>query len=282
MDVSVVTVTWNSREFIGKQIASVKEAARNSTFEQLIVDNASADKTAAYIAEAFPEVRLITNSYNAGFGAANTIAVREAKGEYVLFLNPDMELEEGSIDRAVTFFKEHDRVGAIGFGLYNQKRVLEKEALPRRFPKLRDVIIQIFKLHHLFPRLLQSYHYAEKDFTIPERVDSVRGSCLMIRKKLVNQLGAPFDPRYFNWFEDVDLCREITRLGAEIWFVPEARAIDYVGQSFKKQNQVARQKQFYQSAAIYFDKWEPGIKPFVIRLISPLGIGLVWLYSLVK
>ena len=282
MDVSVITVTWNSGEFIEPQISSLTLAAQKIQYEQFVVDNASTDQTVAGIQTTHPEIRLIRNSSNLGFAAANNQAALLATGEYLLFLNPDTLLEPGSLDTLVSWMREHPRAGIVGPALKNKNNDLETEALPRRFPTLTTLLVLLTKLPHLFPGLLHKYRYADMDFSKDVAVDTVRGSCLFIRRNLVTQLGFAFDPRYFAWFEDVDLCREVKRLGYEVWFTPATAARDYVGQSFKQVNHLARQKQFFKSATIYFKKWEPGIKPFIVQIFSPLGIFLVRIASWLK
>jgi GT2 family glycosyltransferase len=105
---------------------------------------------------------------------------------------------------------------------------------------------------------------------------------MIVSHSFLRQLGFAFDPRYFLWFEDVDLCREAKKHGFEVWHVAAATARDYVGQSFKKSNHGRRQRQFFASAAIYLKKWEPGIKPAIMQVCSPIGIAMVRMYSWFK
>ena len=110
-----------------------------------------------------------------------------------------------------------------------------------------------------------------------QEVDSVRGSFLFMRRDLVWKLGWAFDPRYFFWFEDVDICREARRLGYKVVYTPIISCLDYVGQSFKKRDTLWKQKQFTKSMLQYFQKWEPWWKWWVIATIRPVGIMLAWI-----
>lgn len=255
MNVSIITVTWNSKDFIVKQIQSVKDAAKNITIEQIVVDNGSTDGTVEMITEKFPEVRVIANKENKGFGVANNQGVLMSKGEHVLFLNPDMILHPGSLDMFVGWMDKNKRVGIASPRLLNKQGNFNWNTAPRRFPRVWEQIAIILKLPHIFPGLLDAYRMKGFDSSREQEVDSVQGSCMLVRRELIEKLGRAFDPRYFIWFEDVDLCREADRLGFTVMFTPVVSAIDYSGQSFKKRSTWWKQKQYITSMFIYFRKW---------------------------
>lgn len=277
MDLSIITVTWNSKALIGEQIRSVKSAALSSEIEQIIIDNASTDGTVDFARLEFPEVRLIANQTNSGFAVANNQALAFATGKFLLFLNPDMRLEPGTLDTIVAWMRDRPHVGIVSPKLVDEHGNVHVDARPRRFPKLFDQLCLVLKLPHIFPNLLD--HYLMSDFN-PEReqtVDSVRGSFMLMRREMVEQLGWAFDPRYFFWFEDVDICREANRLGYSVMYTPVISAVDYVGQSFKQRTTLWKQKQFTKSMVTYFKKWGPWHAWMVIILVRPIGIGMAWL-----
>ena len=258
MDLSIITVTWNSVELIGEQIKSVKDGCKNTTFEQFVVDNASADKTVEIIEKEFPDIKLIKNDKNRGFAFPNNQAAKLAQGEFLLFLNPDMRVEEGSLDKMVGWMRNHPDVGLASCKLVDQHGNLNMDALPRRFPTVWNQLAIVLKLPHLFPGILN--HYLFKDFNpdVEQEVDSVRGSFMIMRRQVYEKLGWAFDPRYFIWFEDVDLCREVKKMGLKVMYTPIISCVDYVGQSFKKRTTLWKQKQFIKSMARYFWKWRNG------------------------
>lgn len=255
MDLSVITVTWNSAELIDEQIKSVKAGCKNVSFEQFIVDNASTDKTAERIVSEFPEVKLIKNDKNTGFAFPNNQAAKLAQGEFLLFLNPDMRVAEGSLDKMVEWMRAHPDVGLASCKLLDEHGNLNKDALPRRFPTVWNQLAIILKLPHLFSGILNNYLFKDFNPEVEQEVDSVRGSFMMMRREVYEKLGWAFDPRYFIWFEDVDLCREVKKMGLKVVYTPIISCIDYVGQSFKKRNTLWKQKQFIKSMAQYFWKW---------------------------
>lgn len=282
MDVSIITVTWNSKALIGEQIRSVRSAARSIQIEQIIVDNGSTDGTVDFIRSEFPEVRLIANQTNNGFAGANNQALVFATGKFLLFLNPDMRLEAGTLDTILAWMKERPHVGIASPKLVDEKGNVNADAKPRRFPKLFDQLCLILKLPHLFPKILDRYLMKGFNPDLEQTVDSVRGSFMLMRREIVDQLGWGFDPRYFFWFEDVDICREANRLGYSVMYTPIISAVDYVGQSFKQRTTLWKQKQFTKSMTTYFKKWGPWYAWLVIVLFRPIGIAMAWLKEKIR
>ena len=109
-----------------------------------------------------------------------------------------------------------------------------------------------------------------------QEVDSIRGSFMLMRREFLDKTGWAFDPRYFIWYEDVDICREAKRHGYKVIYTPIITCVDYVGQSFKKRTTLWKQKQFTKSMLSYFQKWEPWYKWVWIALLRPVGIGMAW------
>jgi GT2 family glycosyltransferase len=276
MDLSVITVTWNSEELIGEQIRSVAKGAVDLSYEQIIIDNASSDKTVPYIQTTFPDLHLIANDENQGFAAANNQGVEVAEGDFILFLNPDMRVEPGSLDIIVDWMKKHHNVGIISPRLVDEHGNLHLDATPRRFPKLWEQLALVLKLPHVFPRLLDTYHMRGFKDTKQQEVDSVRGSFMLMRKSMIGQLGWAFDPRYYIWYEDVDICREAKRLGYKVMYTPMISCVDYIGQSFKQRTTIWKQKQFTKSMLTYYKKWEPWYKWMWVALFRPVGIAMAW------
>lgn len=255
MQLSVITVTWNAEDLIGEQIKSVKAGCKNISFEEIIVDNASVDKTVELVEKNFPEVKLLKNNANTGFAYPNNQAAKLATGEFLLFLNPDMRVEEGSLDKMVEWMRAHPDVGLASCRLVDQYGKLNKSALPRRFPGVWNQLAIVFKLPHIFPSVVDKYLFKDFNPDVEQEVDSVRGSFMVMRREVYERLGWAFDPRYFIWFEDVDLCREVKKMGLKVMYTPIISCVDYVGQSFKKINFFWKQKQFISSMIKYFWKW---------------------------
>lgn len=255
MDVSVLTVTSNSVDHIAEQISSVALFGRDFAVEQLIADNASDDGTVTVIRRKSPDLPLTVYKENRGFGAANNDLATRATGRYFLLLNPDMKIMPGSMVSLVAWADTHSQAGIVSCKLVDQDGNFNTKTAPRRFPTVFDQLVILFKLHHLFPRLLDNYLMRNFDTEKEQPVDSVQGSFMLVRRELYEKLGHLFDPRYFIWFEDVDLCREAKRLGYEVWYVPSVSCIDYGGRSFAQRGFFWKQLQFMKSLFSYFMKW---------------------------
>jgi len=279
---SIITVTWNNEKVIADQLRSVILACEGIDFEQIVVDNNSGDKTVETInrfchsdesqnlskderGKKDPvsgsgmtgvscDIKLVENKKNLGFSKANNIGVQESSGDYVLFLNPDMKLEKGSIKELLEYLKVNPDVGIISPKLIKENGSFLLGDGPRRFPRVVDVLKIFFKISKLFPNVLNYYFYSDLNKNGVQQVDSVRGAFMLMNKKVIQDTKG-FDERYFCWFEDVDLCRGVKKIGLKVVYCPLVQAIDMVGQSFKQRNVFWKQWTFFVSAFKYFWKW---------------------------
>lgn len=282
MELSIITVNTNDKEKILEQIKSVTLAAEGVDFEQIISDNGSTDGSVEEIRKMYPNVKIVENGKNIGFGAANNSAFKISTGKFLLFLNPDMHLESGSLRKFVDWMEAHKDVGIASPKLVDEFGKFNENAKPRRFPKLFDQVAILLKLPHLFPNVLDSYLYKDFDFEKEQEVDSVRGSFMLTRREFLDKLGWAFDPRYFIWFEDVDICREAWKKGYKVVYTPVISCLDYVGQNFKRLPGLQKQKWFTASMVKYFEKWHSVWEWMIIVVLRPLAIGLVWVESKIK
>lgn len=257
LDLSIITVTYCSEKQIEHLIRSVQKGCDKISYEHLIVDNGSSDHTISIIQSFGDSVVLLTNEENLGFSAANLRGYKKAQGRYLLFLNPDMEVEEKSLDKIVEWMGCHPQAGIVGCRLLNQEGQFNFEAAPRRFPRLYEQFILLLKLQKIFPKSLDRYFYKDLDFSKEHTVDTVRGSFMLMRREFTNLLGWPFDPRYFIWFEDVDICREAQKHGFHVIYLPRVTCKDAIGKSFQQRDRGWRFCQYAESLYRYFKKWEP-------------------------
>lgn len=305
MELSIITVTWNSKNTIGRLIDSIPAAVfdpntgRSLSYEHWVVDNASPDGTAEWLQEKYgkqtidgqtmsgesfeftsetiPRVRIWKNAKNEGFGAANNWAFHRAQGDCILFLNPDMKLEPESLYKACEWMWYHREVGIMSPKLVTETGEINLNAGPRRFPTVWNQLAIVFKIPHIFPKVLDTYLMKDFDYSQEQEVDSVRGSFMLVRHDFLSKLGTAFDPRYFIWFEDVDICKEAQKHGYKVVYNPAFQAIDYVGQSFNQRTTVWKQKKFTESMMKYFKKWGPGYAVVLVAVARPIGIALAWL-----
>jgi GT2 family glycosyltransferase len=253
MTLSIIIVSWNVREKLRQNLAALFSSRTGLQFDVWVVDNASADRTAEMVRSEFPQVRLIANDRNLGFAKANNLAIKRAEGEFILLLNPDMRVQEDTLDKMVGWFKQHPQAAVAGCKLTDEQGNIVPHV--RRFPSLADQLAIVLKLPHLCPGILDRYLAKDFNYDLPGKVDSIRGSFFLMRRT-DNQLPL-LDERYFVWFEEVDYCRTARSKGLEVWYSPVATCIDYVGGSFSQVKRGTTQKYFQDSMLQYFLKWHP-------------------------
>lgn len=232
-DVSIIIVSYNTAALTLEAIESVYDQTRLS-FELFVVDNASTDGSPDAIAERFPQARLIRLESNVGFAAANNLAAREASGRYVLLLNPDTVVLDGAIDRLVAFADE-ERV----YGIYGGSTFFPDGSRNPTSGWMRPTAWSLFcvatGLARLFPasRVFNPESLAGWSPDAPREVDIVTGCFLLASREVWGRLGG-FDPRFFMYAEDADLCLRARKAGLHPVLVPSARIVHYGGASEPK------------------------------------------------
>lgn len=279
MDLSIVTVPWNVKDLVRKNFKALYANTSNIEFEVIAVDNDSKDGTTLMIQKEFPQVHTISNDYNAGFAKANNQGIKRAKGRYVLLLNPDMEVQSGTLEGMVAWMDKHPEAGVAGCKLINENRKIVSHV--RHYPGLFDQLAVILKLPHLFPRVLNRYLYKDFDYSKEQVVDSIRGSFFMIRREVLDELEG-LDERYFVWFEEVDFCKQVEKMGKKVMYTPAVECIDYIGKSFSQVPTGKLQSIFEDSMIKYFRKWQPGWQVVALKLAWPIGKVMAKVGGMVK
>jgi GT2 family glycosyltransferase len=260
--VSVIIVNYNVREFLSQALRSVERASSDHSVEVFVVDNNSVDGSVAMVERDFPNVTVISNSENVGFGRANNMAIREASGDYLLILNPDTIVQEDTLARMVDFFESHSDAGAVGCQILNPDGSFARESR-RSFPTPDVAFYRMIGLSRLFPR---SRRFGRYNMTYLPRdevaeIDALSGSCMMIRSRtLLEEFGEPespgsgfFDEEFFMYGEDLDLCFRIQKAGWKIYYVPDTQIIHYKGESTKK-GDLKYVRLFYGAMLLFIEK----------------------------
>ncbi|OGH67618.1 MAG: hypothetical protein A3C15_01350 [Candidatus Magasanikbacteria bacterium RIFCSPHIGHO2_02_FULL_50_9b] len=276
VDLSIITVGFKSREYVRALLESLFEARGDLSIEYFILDNASDDGLIEMVQKEFiprADERLkifaIQNSENLGFAKANNIGIKQARGRYILLLNPDMRLSKDTLTRMVEWMDNNKQAAIAGCKLIGQNGEIVPQV--RRFPAIKDQLAILLKIPHLFPRVLDDYLATDFNYESRTRADSIRGSFFMIRRELIEKIGG-LDERYFIWFEEVDYCKQAATAGVEVWYTNAATCTDYVGRSFSLVGGYAKQKYFTDSMVKYFAKWHPRAA-WIFRLLQPLALA---------
>lgn len=233
MKLSIVIICWNDWKVIEDCLRSIFEGTHRISFEVIVSDNGSTDGSVEKIRTQFPKVRVIENRANLGFAKGNNVGIREARGEYVLILNPDTVIHDGSLDRWVEFADRHPEAGAFGCRVQNPDGTYQRSARP--FPTITRYLAAALYLRFLGhlrrPVLTPEYDWWKGN--TEREVDWQSGCCVMLRGELLKRLGG-FDERFFYQFEEVDLCRRVWNAGYRIRFTPKASITHLGGQSVKR------------------------------------------------
>lgn len=235
MKVSVIIVNYNVKYFLEVCLHSVSRAAKGMEVEIIVVDNNSKDGSCAMVRDRYPSVVLIENTDNKGFSKANNQGVEIAKGEYILFLNPDTVMPEDFFTKMVGYMDTHPEAGSVGPKLLDGKGQFAPDG-KKSFPSLSVAIFKTTGINKLFSRspYFNKYYAVHIGEDEVAEVDVLSGCCMMVRSKLLPQIGGAFDEDYFMYCEDVDLAYRIQKSGYKNIYYPEATLIHYKGESTRK------------------------------------------------
>lgn len=251
---SVCITTHNNEETIAACIRACQGAAGGLDLELIVCDNASADRTVAVIVDFGTAVRLLAAETNLGFGAGCNRALAAARGEWILFLNPDTEPQAGSFAVMIAYLKAHPEAGMAGCALVTPDGKHQRSV--RGFPTFAG------SLHGVFPfaflphcrRAYAAYRMRGFDYGRSGEAPCLMGAAMLAHRDVLRKVGG-FDRRFFMYFEDVDLSMSIRDLGLESAYVAEARILHRGGHSAHQSRRLVlceRQR----SMMLYFAKHE--------------------------
>jgi GT2 family glycosyltransferase len=268
MKLSVVIVNYNVRAYLEQCLHTVAKAMDGIDGEVYVVDNQSTDGSVEMVRERFPAVRLIANRDNVGFSRANNQAIRLAKGEYVLLLNPDTVVGEDVFRKVLDFMENKPSCGGLGVKMIDGTGRFLPES-KRGLPTPQVAFFKIIGLTRLFPksRIFGRYHLGHLPENEAAPIEILSGACMFLRRRTLDEVGL-LDENFFMYGEDIDLSYRITLGGYENWYFPDARIIHYKGESTKKSS-VNYVFVFYNAMAIFaqkhFTQRSAGIFPTLIN-----------------
>ena len=233
MDLSIIIVNWNTKPLLSQCIQSIKSFHPRCEMEIIVVDNGSEDGSAELVRQNFPEVILIENGSNLGFGKANNIGMSKSTGRYVCLVNSDVRILRDCLDNLCGFMNHDPLIAIAGPRVHNPDMTLQDSC--RRFPSLWTCFCEAFGLSSLFRQsaLFCGEHMFYFSHSKTMRVDSLAGCFLMVKREALDEVGG-FDERFFIYAEEVDWCKRFWRQGWEVVFYPGAAIIhDHAGSSSK-------------------------------------------------
>jgi GT2 family glycosyltransferase len=234
MILSVIIVNYRVKHFLELCLHSVQKALRGIDAEVIVVDNHSDDDSVAFLRPLFPAVTFIVNTANVGFARANNLALKQARGDYILFLNPDTILPEDIATRCLSFLQSTPGVGGLCPRMIDGSGRFLKESR-RGFPSPWVAACKLFGLTALFPhsRLFGTYYLGHLPAGRSHPSPVLSGACLWISRAALTRVG-PFDSDYFMYAEDIDLSYRLEQAGYVNYYFADATIVHFKGESSQK------------------------------------------------
>jgi N-acetylglucosaminyl-diphospho-decaprenol L-rhamnosyltransferase len=227
MDLSIIIINWNSAEYVRKCLGSLFENCKGMDFEVIVVDNGSFDACQRIITDEFPKVRFLQSSENLGFARANNFGAERAEGEFLLFLNPDTEVIDNAIGGMLSFMKSLPDAAVLGCRLLNSDKSFQTSCV-QAFPTILNQVFDSDMINKRLPAFTTGK--VEDSIKGPAKVQMVSGACMMVRKKIFEEVGN-FSPEYFMYTEDLDLCYKAHQAGYSNYYTGAFSVIHHGGGS---------------------------------------------------
>jgi GT2 family glycosyltransferase len=231
--VSAIVVSYNVKDLVLDCLKAFY-ASSDIPVEAVVVDNASSDGSADAVAAKFRKAKVIRLAMNVGFGKANNAGLQQAEGRFILLLNPDVTLQPACVGRLTDFLLVRPDAGAVGPRLERPDGTPDLAAR-RGFPTPSAAFYRLSGLSRLFPKSARFNRYNMGHLPEGEshEIDSGTAACLLVRRAAVDRVGF-FDPDYFMYGEDIDLCYRLKTGGWKVFYLPDARAVHLKGASTKQ------------------------------------------------
>lgn len=252
-DLSVIIVTWNTKDFLCNCIRSIKENTKKIIYEIIVIDNFSSDGSPEMVEEKFPEIILIKNKINIGYGRASNQGLAAAQGKYVLILNSDIKINQNCLDDMLDFMEKNPAIGASSCKLTFSDGKLQHSC--RKFPTFKTFFLMLLGLRFLFPKMkpFRKYLMLDWDHSEIKKVDQIMGSFMFIRSDVIEEVGG-FDERFWMYFEEVDLCLRINKAGWKIVHYPYVSAVHFLSKSAEQWGDIKKISEYQKSLLTYFKK----------------------------
>ncbi len=267
IDVSVIIVSFNTCDVTCRCLECLRGDLQGLEAEVIVVDNASTDGSVEAIRKAFPDVRVIASERNLGFGAANNLAMRQARGRYFLLLNSDAFVRPGTIRTLMEELEDGPEVGVVGPKLLNEDGSTQRSCF--RYPTPGRAWLETLRVARWFkPRSpLGDYRRWAHDEAC--EVDWAVGACLLLRREVFEQVGG-FDERFFLYAEETDWQKRIREAGWSIRFTPRAE-LTHLGGASGASDRVRINEHFFAGLDRYQRKHHGVIGLIAFRLAMVVG-----------
>jgi GT2 family glycosyltransferase len=269
LDVSVIIVSWNVREFLRVCIDSIILARGDASMEIIVVDNASADGSTEMVRHRFPDVELVESTTNLGFGPANNLGLARSRGRYVFFLNPDTRLSAGALSRLIECLDRQRAFDVVGPRLIDPDGTVQR-VCACRLPSLALTLFEAMYLHRVpaIGRRIKDRLVSPYDLDKSQEVDAISGAAMFARREAVLAV-AGFDESFLHTAEDMDLCLRLRANGSRILYLADAEVVHFGGRSVALATSRASTMSIM-SMYVYFRRSRGRLYGFAYKLIVQL------------
>jgi GT2 family glycosyltransferase len=272
--ISVVTVNYKTIDYTLKMLDSLFKHHEEG-IEVFVVENGSGDDMTE-LKQRFPQVTVIESKENLGFAGGCNLAIKEATGEYITLINPDILFDDDALYQMRDRMEQNKDVGIGGVSLKNLDGT--QQACVWSFPTPVDQLLLLLKINHVFPNIKPFKKWLMKDFDYTQTadVDQVMGAFFCIRREVINQVGM-LDDGYFIWYEEVDYCRQVKNAGWRVRYFADIETRHKKGSSFDRVPTIKKQNVLRKSIRRYmFKHYGP-----VVGALFLIGEPVFWCISVI-
>ena len=280
IDLSIIIVNWNLKDILRDCLNSIYEKTLGMRFEIIIVDNSSSDGSVEMVRAEFPQVKLVASAENLGFGKANNLALQSTTGRYIGLLNPDTVLLNDAFCMMISKLVGEPEMGIVGPKLLASDGTVQGPCA-RKLATLRSEFQYLLIGRMLGPPI--GTHLPPAEYDISQVVECISGACMVMRREILTDERI-FDPQFFMYAEDIDLCYEIVHRGWRVFYLSEALVMHYGGESVD-QNPISTMH--YLTIALYrfFIKRHGKLTGYIYRglcvVVPAVKLVVTWLIRLI-
>lgn len=290
LDLSIIIVSYNTKEFLQKCLQSVFEGSKDMSLEVIVVDNASIDNSVEMVKKEFPKVFVIENRNNLGFSKANNLGVKQAKGRYLLFFNSDTVVNKNVLKKMVDFMDENKKAGAATCRVALTDGKLD-DACHRGFPTPWNSFCHFTGLSKvsLAKKIFSGYSLGWMDLKETHKIDACAGAFMIVRREAGEEIKW-WDEDYFWYGEDLDFCYRLKEKGWDIYFNPYVSILHYKGVSggikniskhlttADKETKIRATYARFEAMKIFYKKHYMNKYPQILNFLVNTGINFrLWL-----
>lgn len=268
IDLSILYVYYNTPTELLSSVNTLVPQVQNISYEILIVDNASSRPLPETLRNR-KDIQIVINKKNVGYGAAMNQLATLARGTYLLISNPDVDYTKGSVTRLLQRITAEPKIGIIGPQIIDKKGGIIPTSSEILTP-LKALVVFSF-ISKLFPKntIYTQYFLSSFDRKTEKRVPSVTGACMVMPTSVFKKVGG-FDTRFFMYFEEIDLCYRVAKMGLQIIYYPFAQVIHMYGTSSndKKIIQKRFEQSRYEFLKKYYSKWVAIPVEYFLRMVN--------------